>query len=335
VRERLIGKLLALDEVLKPTLPAFEALLDLPLEDAAWGSLGAEEQRRRVLDAVKRLLLRESQAQPLLLVFEDLHWIDGDTQALLDTLVDGLASHRILLLVNYRPEYRHGWGSKTYYGQIRLDPLSPEIAEALLASLLGTDAELAPLRALLIQRAEGNPFFLEESVRALVETGILAGERGAYRLTQPVQTLQVPPTVQAILAARIDRLPPEDKGLLQSASVVGKDVPLALLQAIADRPEGDLARGLGRLEAAELLYETRLFPDAEYTFKHALTHEVAYASLLGERRRALHARVVDAIERCYSDRLAEHRDQLVHHAFRGEVWSKALAYLRGLWPRSR
>ena len=327
-REKLLGKLLALDDSLRPGLPALEALLDLPVADAAWTSLGAEQRRRRQLDVVKHLLLRESQAQPLLVVIEDLHWVDADTQTLLDDLVETLPSHRLLLLVNYRPEYRHGWGGKSYYAQIRLDPLPPESAESLLDSLLGADPGLQPLRPLLIERAQGNPFFLEETVRALAETGVLGGEPGAYRLTRAPQVVQVPATVQAILAARIDRLPPEDKTLLQSASVIGADVPQALLEAIGDIPPDDLAHGLGRLQSAEFLYQTRLFPDAEYTFKHALTHEVAYASLLGQRRRDLHARVVEAIERVYADRLAEHRDRLAHHAFRGEVWSKALAYLR-------
>ena len=330
VREKLIGKVLALDEGLRPSLPALEAVLELPVEEAAWISLGTDQRRRRVIDAVRRVLLRESQAQPLLVLFEDLHWVDADTQALLDGLVESVPSHRLLLLVNYRPEYRHGWGGKTYYQQIRLDPLAPETAESLLASLLGPDTTLAPLRSVLIERTQGNPFFLEESVRALAETGVLTGERGTYRLAKAMQVAQMPATVQAILAARIDRLPPEDKALLQTASVIGKDVPLALLRAITAVSEDDLVGTLGRLQSAEFLYETRLLPDAEYTFKHALTHEVAYASLIGERRRALHARVVDAIERLYADRLAEHHDRLVHHAFRGEIWSKALAYLREL-----
>ena len=329
VREKLTGKLLTLDEALRPALPALQAILDLPV-DAGWKSLGADQQRQRVLDAVRRVLLRESQAQPLLLVLEDLHWIDADTQALLENLVESLPSHRLLLLVNYRPEYRHGWGGKTYYGQVRLDPLAPASAEALVEVLLGADLELAPLRSLLITRAQGNPFFLEESVRALAETGVLAGERGAYRLAKAVQVVQLPETVQAILAARIDRLPPDDKSLLQSASVIGKDVPQALLHAIAGLPEHDLPQALGRLQSAEFIYETRLFPEVEYTFKHTLTHEVAYASLLHERRRALHAQVVDAIERLFPNALAEHRDRLVHHAFRGEVWSKAIAHLRDL-----
>src|SRR5712692_6787688 len=198
VREKLTGKLLTLDEALRPALPALQAVLDLPVDDAGWKSLGADQQRQRAVDAVRRVLLRESQAQPLLLAFEDLHWIDADTQALLESLVESLPSHRLLLLVNYRPEYRHGWGGKTYYGQIRLDPLAPASAEALVEVLLGAGAELAPLTALLIARAQGNPFFLEESVRALAETGVLAGERGAYRLEKAVHVVQLPETVQAI-----------------------------------------------------------------------------------------------------------------------------------------
>ena len=267
--------------------------------------------------------------QPLLLVFEDLHWIDAETQALLDSLVESLPTARLLLLVNYRPEYQHGWGSKTYYTQLRLDPLPPASADELLQALLGDDPSLAPLKQLLIARTEGNPFFLEESVRTLVETGVLVGRAGRLSPgTAPRPTMQVPATVQAVLAARIDRLPPEEKRLLQTAAVIGTEVPLPLLQAIAELPEEALHRGLAHLQAAEFLYETRLFPEREYTFKHALTHEVAYGSLLQERRRALHARIVEALEALAGDRVAEQVERLAHHALRGEVWDKALAYCR-------
>ena len=264
----------------------------------------------------------------MLLVFEDLHWIDSETQALLDTLVESLPTVRLLLLVNYRPEYQHGWGSKTYYAQLRLDPLPPASAEDFLQALLGDDPSLAPLKQLLIARTEGNPFFLEESVRTLVETGVLVGTPGAYRLAQALPTIQVPATVQAVLAARIDRLPPEEKRLLQTAAVIGTEVPFALLQAIAELPEADLHRGLAHLQAAEFLYEASLFPELVYTFKHALTHEVAYSGLLLERRRVLHARIVEALEALAGDRVAEQVERLAHHALRGEVWDKALTYCR-------
>src|SRR5262249_35518483 len=173
---------------------------------------------------------------------------------------------------------------------------------------------------------EGNPLFLEESVRALVETEVLVGQPGAYRLGKDPIAIQVPATVQAILAARIDRLVPEDKQLLQAASVIGKDVPWVLLVETAEQTR----RGLSRLQAAELLYEARLFPTPEYTFKHALTHEVAYGGILQDRRRAIHARILRVMERVHADRLSEHVDRLAHHAFRGEVWDKALHYLRRL-----
>jgi class 3 adenylate cyclase/predicted ATPase len=327
IREKVTGKLLTLDKALEPTLSAFLTLLEVAVEDEQWQNLDPPQRRQRSLDAVRRLLLRESQVQPLLVVIEDLHWIDSETQALLDSLVESLPTARLLLLVNYRPEYQHGWGSKTYYTQLRIDPLPPESAEELLQALLGSDSGLAPLKQLLIARTEGNPFFLEESIRTLVETKFLVGERGSYRLEKTFESTQVPVTVQAVLAARIDRLPPEEKRLLQAAAVIGKDVPFLLLQSIADQSEEELRRNITRLQAAEFLYETSLYPDPEYTFKHALTHEVAYGSILQERRRAVHVRIVETIERLYPDRLVEQVERLAKHASRGEVWGKATAYL--------
>jgi class 3 adenylate cyclase/tetratricopeptide (TPR) repeat protein len=333
VREKVTGKLLTLDRALESTLPACLALLDVAVEDPHWQALEPPQRRQRTLEAVKRLLLRESQAQPLLLVFEDLHWIDSETQAFLDSLIDSLPTARLLLLMNYRPEYQHGWGSKTYYTQLRLDPLSQASAEELLQALLGEDVGLAPLKQLLIERTEGNPFFLEESVRALFDQGILVHQTGEASgqsplLTEPLTEFKLPATVQAVLAARIDRLPLEEKRLLQTAAVIGTEVPFPLLQAIAELPEDILRMDLAHLQAAEFLYETSLFPDLEYTFKHALTHEVAYGNLLQGRRRILHARIVEAVEQLYPDHLAEQVERLAHHAFQGEMWDKAVAYLR-------
>jgi class 3 adenylate cyclase/tetratricopeptide (TPR) repeat protein len=328
IRARVTGQVLTLDAALQETIPALLALLDALPEDSPFRTLDPPQRRRRTLDGLKQVLLRESQVQPLLLVFEDLHWIDTETQALLDGLIESLPTARLLLLVNYRPEYQHGWGSKTYYTQLRLDPLPPVSAHELLHALLGDDPSLSPLKELLIVRTEGNPFFLEESVRTLVETGVLIGTPGAYGLAQAVPSIQVPATVQAVLAARIDRLPPEEKRLLQTAAVIGMEVPLALLPAIAEFPEEALHRGMAHLQAAEFLYETRLFPEREYTFKHALTHEVAYRGLLQERRRALHARIVETLETRTGDRLADHVERLADHAVRGEMWTKALLYCR-------
>jgi class 3 adenylate cyclase/tetratricopeptide (TPR) repeat protein len=334
IRAKVTGQVLTLDETLQETLPALLALLDAVPDDSPFLHLDPPQRRQRTLDGLKRVLLRESQVQPLLLVFEDLHWIDAETQALLDRLVESLPTTPLLLLVNYRPEYQHGWGSKTYYTQLRLDPLPLASADEFLHVLLGDDPSLAPLKPLLIVRTEGNPFFLEESVRTLVETGVLVGEPGAYCLAQALPTIQVPATVQAVLAARIDRLPPEEKRLLQTAAVIGTEVPLPLLQAIAELPEATLHRGLAHLQAAEFLYETRLFPEPEYTFKHALTHEVAYNSLLLERRRVLHARLVEALEALALDQAAEQVERLAHHAVRGEVWDKAVTYCQQAGARA-
>ncbi len=326
MRVTISARLSALGESLWPAAPAFEALLGVPVADERWQGLDPRQRRQHTLEALRYLILRESQTQPLLLVLEDLHWIDAETQAWLDGLVDGLPASRVLLLVTYRPEYQHPWGSRTYYTQLRVDPLPRDGAEDLLQAFLGAGTELAPLRTLLIQRTEGNPFFLEESLRTLVETKALSGSRGAYRLSQPLDTVQVPATVQAILASRIDRLAPAEKRLLQSAAVIGKDVPFNLLHAIGDEAPEDLRRQLAVLQSAEFLYETRLLPESEYTFKHALTQEVAYGGLLTERRRAIHARIFEGIERLQGDRLEEQAERLSHHALRAELWDKALLY---------
>ena len=311
--------------------PILDLLEVLPPDDA-FRKVEPAQRRKRTHDALRRVLLTVSIEQPLCLIIEDLHWIDTETRDVLDSLVNSLTGSRVLLLVSYRPEYQHSWGGKTLYSQLRLDALPAEAARELLDVLLGEDLGLAPLKQLLVRR--GNPFFLEETVRTLVETNALAGERGRYRLTQSIQAIQVPATVHAMLAARIDRLPSDDKRLLQTASVIGKDLPFALLQAVADLPDDVLRRGLSHLQAAEFLHETSLYPDSEYTFKHALTHEVVYGSLLEERRRSLHARIVAAIE----TQLGPHADggeewakavtTLAYHAFRGGQWERAVTWLR-------
>jgi len=334
IRVKVTGGLLTLDETLGDTVPVALWLLDALPEESSFLELEPAERRRQTLAAVKRVLLRETQLHPLMLIFEDLHWIDTETQAFLDSLVESLPAARVLLAVNYRPEYRHGWGNKTCYQQLRIDPLPPERAEDLLDAIVGNDPGTASLKRMLIERTQGSPLFLEESVRTLIETRALIGERGAYRLTQAIDALQVPATVQAILAARIDRLNPEEKRLLQAAAVIGTHVPFELLRAIAQVDDEALRRCLAQLQTAEFLYEVQLFPDLQYAFKHALTHEVAYGSVLQERRRALHAAIMEAIERLYADRLSEHVERLAHHATRGRVLPKAVSYLREAGDRA-
>ena len=327
IREKVTGKILSLDRALEPGLPAFLTLLEVPVDDLQWQAMDPPTRRQRTLDALKRLLLRESQVQPLGVALEDLQWIDSETQGLLDSLVESLPTANMLLLVNYRPEYQHGWGGKSYYTQLRIEPLPPESCEQLLEGLIGSDDSLEPLKQQLIEQTQGNPFFLEETIRTLEETEFLEGNRGFYRLAKPLEGIEVPPTVQAILAARIDRLLPEEKSLLQAAAVIGMEVPFPLLQAIVDITEDGLHRGIAHLQAAEFLYELRLFPDVEYTFTHGLTYQVAYGSLLHDVRKKLHAQIVESIENLYSERIGEQVERLAHHAACGEIWEKAVKYL--------
>ena len=346
-QSKILNRILELDEMLKDAIPPILALLGaLPdHKEDCLESHGSNGRRQDVIDAIKkfnymepqqrrhhtfeslkRLMIRESQKQPLLLVFEDLHWIDNETQAFLDNLVESLPMARMLLLVNYRPGYTHNWADKTYYTQLRVDPLQSSSAEELLQHLLGNNKELAPLKEPLIQRTEGNPFFAEESVRSLVETGILVGEKGDYRPGLALDNIRIPRSVQSVVADRIDRLTIAQKHLLQTAAVIGVVVPFRLLRSVAELPEDELYDHLAKLQSAEFIYETNLFPEVEYSFKHALTTEVAYGALLHERRTFLHARIVKALEEMTENISHDHLEKLAHHAFHGEIWDKAVSY---------
>ena len=318
-------------------VPSLLAILDLPVEDERWTALTNDQRRRRILEAVKYLVSRRSHDVPVCVCVEDLHWVDAETQTVLDGLADSAPSGRLLLLVTYRPEYEHTWGTKTYYAQVHVDPLSTSGMKTVLDALLGGAPEMASLKELLAARTDGNPFFLEESVRHLVDTAVLQGEAGAYRLdrlSDASELRHLPETVQSVLAARIDRLLPHDKRVLQAASAVGKDVPRALLEAVVDPGAQDLDASLGRLQAREFLYERGFFPDVEYTFRHALTLDVAYGGLVRDRRRILDARIVDALEQRQPARAPDQLDRLAHHALRGELWSKAVTYCREAGARA-
>lgn len=327
IRGRVTRKLGELDPKLADIVPAILWLFDVAESSEDWDALDPLIKRQRTFDAVKRLLFRVSQARPLLLVFEDLQWLDAETQAVLDVLVEIIPAGAILLLLTYRPEYEHAWSGRTFYTQIQVDPLARDIAEVFLDSLLGADPSLSPIKSVLAARTDGNPFFLEESVRALMETRTLVEKNGVISLGKPIKEVEIAPSIQAVLAARIDRLWPEDKWLLQAASVIGKDVPLEILREVADVERQEVDRSLERLQGAAFLMGTSISPPA-HTFKHVLTYEVAYAGLLREQRKLLHARALQAIERLYSERLAEHVETLARHAERGENWEKAVTYLR-------
>jgi predicted ATPase/class 3 adenylate cyclase len=332
-REQVTGKVLTLDRHLEDTLPYISALVGVAEAAAALAQGDPQLRRRHTFEAITRLFLRESRNQPVLLLVEDLHWLDSETHAWLQLFSERVATARLLLLVNYRPEFQHPWGSKTYYRQLRLDPLGPKEAHVLLTALLGDSAALQPLKHFILAKTAGNPFFMEEMVQTLVDQGVLLRDAaGGMQLVSPVTSaalaaLQLPPTVQGVLAARIDRLPAEEKALLQTLAVLGKEFAWSLLTQVTDQPDEELQRLLAHLQGAEFIYEQPAFPESAYTFKHALTQEVAYNAVLLERRRVLHERAAQAIEGLFAERLPEYYHALAHHYSRSGNTAKAVDYL--------
>ncbi len=325
-REKVNGKIVTLDRSLEDGLSYLFSLFGIVEGEDPLAEMDGNIRKRRTLDAIKRILLRESLNQPLILMFEDLHWIDEETQEFLNLLADSIANARILLLVNYRPEYSHSWGSKTYYTQLRLDPLGQESADEMLSAMLGDDARLTPLKRVIVERTEGNPFFMEETVQVLLDEGALV-RNGGLHLTKPIGELKIPPTVQGILAARIDRLPADAKDLLQTLSVIGRQFPLSLIHKVVSKPAEDLDRMLNELQLGEFIYEQPSVGDTEYVFKHALTQEVAYNSVLMERRKQMHQRIGLAIESLYADSIDDHLSELAHHFSRSGDADKAVEFL--------
>jgi predicted ATPase/class 3 adenylate cyclase len=338
-REKITGKVITLDRSLEDILPYLFYLLGIAEPASSLQQMDPQIRRKRTLEGIKRLLVRESLNQPLIIIFEDLHWLDSETQAFLNLLSESVATAKVLLLVNYRPEYRHDWGSKTYYTQLRLDPLGQQEAEEMLTILLeekvgATHASpLHGLKRFILERTEGNPFFMEEIVQALVEEGVLLRDPTVGAGLKPAPTtnlaaLRVPPTVQAVLDSRIDRLPPEEKDLLHTLAVIGKEFPWSLLKQVVDKQEDELHRLLSHLREAEFIYERPAFPEPEYTFKHALTQEVAYNSLLTEQRKIIHEHTAQAIEAVFHSRLEDHYGDLARHYSRSGNTEKAVEYLQ-------
>ncbi len=334
IADKVTSRLNGLDERLSTLLVPLLACLDQPIDDDDWRALTPAQRRQQMLKAAKALLFATSRARPLVILFEDVHGCDHESQALLDALVEGMRAVRLLLIVTYRPDFRHTWGGKSYYGQCSLEPLAEGSALELLDTVLGRDPSLDPLKRELVERTEGNPFFLEESVRDLVERGALIGSLGAYRMARLPQSLQVPATVQSTLAARVDRLIAADKDLLLAASVIGRRVDIELLQVVTGVAEHAFKAGLARLCASEFLDEADHFPLTEYVFRHALTQEVAYANVLHDQRRLLSRRIVAALESGRSKEEAGWHERLALHAFRGELWEKSATHYRVLGDRA-
>jgi len=320
-------KLIELDEELAPiTLSAFQDLLSLKIEDETWLYLEPKEKRNRTFEAIRNLLITVSQKRPLVVAIEDLHWMDKSSEEFLNYFIDCLAQSPILLILLYRPEYAHQWGSKSYYTKIGLSQFtSPSSVELIRAILY--DCEIEPeLETLIMDRSAGIPLYIEELIFSLLENGSIQREKNQCYLAKAPKDIQVPDTIQGIIAARMDRLEDNLKRTLQVASVIGRDFAFRILQTITGMRE-ELKSYLLNLQGLEFIYEKRLFPELEYIFKHALTQEVAYNSLLLKRRKELHEKIGQAIEKIYPQRLEEFYEMLAYHYYEGQDWAKALNYL--------
>jgi len=327
-REKVIARVQSLDPALEAGVHYLLFLLGIAATDSSLSQMDPELRRQRTFELLRQLLIRESRRQPLLLVVEGLQWLDSETDAFLHFFVEGLEAGAIMVLVNYRPEYRHGWQALERFTELRLEPLDKTEAGDMLTRLLGDDASLEPLKPLLTAQTEGNPFFLEELVQTLAEEGVISGSAGHYRLERMPENWQIPTTVRGVLTARIDRLAADEKALLQTLAVIGKAFPWSLVRKVVDMEDGPLRGLLANLQTGGFLYERPAFPEVEYSFKHMLTQEVAYASLLTEQRRALHERIAGAIETLFKARLDDHCGELAHHFSCSGNSDKAVEYLQ-------
>ncbi|WP_458757649.1 AAA family ATPase [Afipia sp. TerB] len=328
IERRVRAKLSALGADLVSALPAILSLLDIPVKDTEWQSLEPTARRHRILTAAKNMVLRAASAHPLLLWVEDMQWTDAETRALLDEIANAIDTIPLLIILTYRPEYEHKWAGKDFYRTIEIKAFHQDAADEMVRNLLGDDESNSPLCELVVRRTDGIPLFIEETIRSLVEKNILSGHIGDYKLCGNIDDIRIPESIQAVLASRIDRLTSEQRSLLQTASVIGADVQVTLLEKIVDIDRDELRTLLADLHAADFLYQIPDTSSFQFRFKHALTHEVAYGSLLSKTRRELHGRIVNALESQYRGNLAEMAESLAHHALAGELWEEALGYAR-------
>ncbi len=326
IKKRMVERIFQLDEKLQGILTPLYDILSLKVEDEAYLKLEPKQRRERIFEGLRNLFVRESQNRPLVLVIEDLHWIDKTSEEYLDYLIGWLASTRILLILLHRFEYIHRWGSKSYFNRIGLDQLSLKSSAELVEAILER-GEVAPeLRELILNRASGNPLFMEELTYTLLENGSIQRKDNQYILTRKPSDIQIPDTIQGIIAARIDRLEENLKKIMQVASVIGREFAFRILQAISGTKE-ELKTYLLNLQGLEFIYEKSLFPELEYIFKHALTQEVAYNSLLLKRRKEIHEKIGKAIEELFPNRLEEFYEMLAYHYSRSDILEKAFQYL--------
>jgi class 3 adenylate cyclase/tetratricopeptide (TPR) repeat protein/ribosomal protein L40E len=327
IRKRVKERILGLDEKLQGIISPIQDILSLKVEDEAYLKLEPKQRREKVFEALRDLFIRESQERPLVLVIEDLHWIDKTSEEFLDYLIGWLANVKIMLILLHRPEYAPRWGTKSYFNRIGLDQLTLKSSAELVRAILEGGETAPELSSLILNRAAGNPLFMEELTHSLLENGSIQKTGDQYVLSPKPSALQVPDTIQGIIAARIDRLEENLKRIMQVASVIGREFAFRILQTIMEMKE-ELKSHLLNLQGLEFIYEKRLFPELEYIFKHALTQEVAYNSLLLKRRKEIHEKTGQAMEELYPERLEEFYEMLAYHYFRSDNLDKAFQYLK-------
>jgi len=326
IKKKVAEKLLHFDERLKNTVPSFQEILSLKVDDTSYLQLEPGVRKLRTFEAIRDLLICESETKPLLVAIDDLHWIDSISEEFVSYLIDWLAGTHILLILLYRPEYTHQWGSKSYYSKVGVDQLSPTSSAHLVQNILEGGAIVPKLGELILNRAGGNPLFVEELTQSLVENGSIQKKDHQYVLTKEASEIDVPDSIQGIIAARIDRVEENLKRIMQVASVIGREFAYRILQTITGMKE-ELKSSLINLQGLEFIYEKQLYPELEYIFKHALTQEVVYKSLLQKRRKEIHEKIGSAIEELYPDRLEEYYELLAYHYVRSDNSEKAVEYL--------
>jgi class 3 adenylate cyclase/tetratricopeptide (TPR) repeat protein len=327
IKNKIKKEILQLDTNLEYALSPFQDLLSIKVEDETYLKLEPLQKREKIFEALRDFLIRVSHKNPLVIAIEDLHWMDKTSEAFLDYLIGWLPNTRIVLVLLYRPEYTHQWGSKSYYSKIGVDQLSLQTSAELVQSIL-ENAEIVPeIRELILQKTAGNPLFMEEFAHSLIENGTIQRKNNQYVLSKEISDIQIPDTIEGIIAARLDRLDDNLKRTMQVASVIGRDFAFRILQTITGMRE-ELKSHLMNLQGLEFIYEKQLFPELEYIFKHILTQEVAYNSLLHKRRKEIHGKIGKAIEEIYVERLEEFYEMLAYHYSKSENLEKACHYLK-------
>jgi tetratricopeptide (TPR) repeat protein len=318
-------KILGADEA--SSLPYLLELLAVKESGIDKIPMGPEERKNRIIEALRRIVLKGSEIRPLIMAFEDLHWIDKSSEDQLRHLLESIPGARVLLIFTYRPEFVHTWGAKSYHSQVMLNRLSNRESLMMVSHLLGTEEFDKDLEEFILEKTEGVPFFIEELIKSLKDLKIIEKEDNRYRITKDIKEVTIPATVQDVIMARVDSLPEGSKSLLQAMSVVGRECSYDLLKRLTGLAEQELLSHLSVLKDSELLYERGIYPQSTYIFKHALTQEVAYNSLLLKRRKGIHEEIGKAIEALYTDRLEEHYELLAYHYAQSANTDKAVQYL--------